>query len=252
MIAFGATAGLYNNAIFKFSITDLDAKDKTLTIENQSADAKAVGDAVTSLAERINMLHNNSIKYWGISSELFKIDGETNSTAIYLKQVMTELTLNGTMPTTTAFRFRLSGGLARTNSATTAKSWSGTINLIKDHLYKIKIKLINGQVTNIPENPYFIPLFSIYNNGTQQGQIIDAYENNFNESYKIIKWALEETPAVLQLYVAGQGITFTDAHYQIIIEDITQQVEQENRLIELENKTIITRNCNNETYYKAF
>lgn len=144
MIAFGATAGLYNNAIFKFSITDLDAKDKTLTIENQSADAKAVGDAVTSLAERINMLHNNSIKYWGISSELFKIDGETNSTAIYLKQVMTELTLNGTMPTTTAFRFRLSGGLARTNSATTAKSWSGTINLIKDHLYKIKIKLING------------------------------------------------------------------------------------------------------------
>jgi hypothetical protein len=118
---------------------------------------------------RINVLHSNAIEYWGEPSELLKVEGETASSAMYLKQIMSELVLDGTMPTATAFRFRLSGSLARTNSAKTAKSWSGTINLIKDHLYKIKVKLINGQVTNIPENPYFIPLFSIYNNGTQQG-----------------------------------------------------------------------------------
>ena len=224
-----------------------------MTVKNQAAK-----NAISSISKRIDILHN-SIQYWGEITSLRKVEGQPNSMAIYTEQNMSELILDGTVPSG-LLRFKLSGGIARTNSVTTARSWIGTINLIKDHIYEIKIKLTNGHVTNIPETIRFVPLFSISNSVNQQGEIKE-YENNINEIHKIVKWTLEETPATLMLQISGQGLTFEAASYQIILEDITGKIQQKEeldaRLMELKNKTnnpfeIIAKNYNNETYYQAF
>lgn len=49
MIVMGIPKGEYNNLIIEFSMIDLDATDKTLSIENKPADAKAVGNVRDNL-----------------------------------------------------------------------------------------------------------------------------------------------------------------------------------------------------------
>lgn len=62
MIVFGVPQGEYNNVILEFSMIDLDATDKTLSIENKPADAKVTGKKINDL---INKLQNHMVPITG-------------------------------------------------------------------------------------------------------------------------------------------------------------------------------------------
>lgn len=57
-IIFGIPQGEYNNVILEFSIKDMDATDKTLSIENKPADAAVTGERITEISSNYDVLNS--------------------------------------------------------------------------------------------------------------------------------------------------------------------------------------------------
>lgn len=129
-----------------------------------------------------------------------------------IKRAFGQITLNIPVAATYLVRIKISGDVEKASNDNGVKSWTGGINLIPGHIYKIVTKLVSGSVS-APEgvNP---PLFSVVKVGSATG-LGTIKRDGYNSEYTFVA----PNDAVHVLAYIYTNTTTDNAVYQVVIRD---------------------------------
>ena len=146
--------------------------------------------------------------------------GATDANVVGVEQFGTFVTITLTEDIgTNAYRVRLTGGLARTSSGATARTWPGALQLTENKKYHAIIKAVSGIHTI--NDGVSIPTISIYPEGTSNtiGTMISS-ENGVNT----YEFTAGSTPINMVLYISGGVVNYVNAKFQILLKEPTESV----------------------------
>lgn len=192
--------------------------DDTLSIQGAAADAKVTGGRLGALKSDLSSNNNlineqhSLVNYdYNESCDFEAVPGSQSGTVIGIKRNYNTVILNGTTGISTVI-IRLNSVVTRTISSATVESWTGAIPLKGGHVYKAKLKLLEGVAS---DNSVSV---SVYKSGTRNSV---GFYNWSNENEFVRQFTAENANYHVALYVYAEK-TFTDAKYIVTLEDVTE------------------------------
>lgn len=208
--------------------------DQSQTISDGGTVARSNIGAVSqtdhvSLDNRVNALH-------GLVNYGYDTDGHLSTTANHpftVDRVQTQVAMNSTSATSGTRYMKLTGEIGRTTStgSTGVDGWTGGVTLTSGHIYIIRGTLIGGSVTITGDAPYL----SVYEVGTHNTLNIErcAADEKVNTWRK---FKAGSTNVNVSFNIPG-GVTFTNAVYQVTLEDITYGAAEDGNFAPVDTPT---------------
>ena len=189
---------------------------QSLTDAQQARALENIGAASGGLVETIH----NLIDYGYSTGETLAATTSPHTYAV--EQDGTELHLNSTSATGATSFLRLSDTLSRVSGTSQVRAWTGGVTLKPGHVYRINGRLVGGTVSITDAAPYI----SIYENGSSSTlSFLRSATGNYTHIWRI--FTAGSTPVNVSLNTPT-GVTYTNAVYQVYLEDITDCPECKN------------------------
>ena len=166
-----------------------------------------------SLDGRVNAVHQ--LVNYGYDTP-GHLDAGTGAMSYTVDRNGTKVTLSTTSSTSGASFVKLTNDLDRVTTNQAIAAWSDGVQLIQGHVYLVRATLVSGTVAITGTNS---PFLSIYDIGITEALTLDR--NDDGECVNLWKVIRANANAAIVCLVTRAGTTYTNAVYEITLEDIT-------------------------------
>ena len=204
--------------------------DSTLTISGAAADAKVTGDGLGTLRSAFNSSvsaldktvceFNNLVNYGYDTPQHRDADptaSATSSLRLGFTRTNTDIVLDS-IGNTKWVAVKLDGEIATTaGSNATLEGWTPSVRFLSGHKYKMSTKLMSGTTSTLDASKHF------YTGIFASGYHVSIGRNEYAADYSEHILTFDGDGNLYTVaFVALTGMTFTNAKFHIVIEDITK------------------------------